>query len=235
MKRPHLPVWSRGSWRLRGSCCSRRPSVFGSRTEEFCLVVKSAEFSSLSRSSSSANCCAKAPTIRATSTRTASRLDQTILPGNSWFCVWNSDCIVTDRCVIRWVTWRCRTTSMAIPVSSSCGLEAQQSGLHCKHPLRASRWPGWRPSAPCWTPRTTSCLVSTWKHKYTFTIQNTAAWMFIYFSFNFIRTERQLNLKKSEGSKSRERQSGKSTKSQDTCRETERVRGHLVAERRHEN
>lgn len=169
MKRNRLsPVFllSRGSWRLRGSCCSRRPSVFGSRTEEFCLAVKSAEFSCSSRSSFSANCCAKAPTTRDTSSRTASRLGWLMLVYTGsrhgslldWFLL---GIMVLFSCVIRWVTWRCRTVWTVIPVNLCCGLVARRSASHCRRPLPASRWPGWTPSPPCWTPRTTSCQVST--------------------------------------------------------------------------
>lgn len=169
MKRNRLsPVFllSRGSWRLRGSCCSRRPSVFGSRTEEFCLAVKSAEFSCSSRSSFSANCCAKAPTTRDTSSRTASRLGwlMVVYTGSrhgSLIDRFLLGIMVLFSCVIRWVTWRCRTVWTVIPVSLCCGLVARRSASHCRRPLPTSRWPGWTPSPPCWTPRTTSCQVST--------------------------------------------------------------------------
>lgn len=67
-------------------------------------------------------------------------------------------------CVIRWVTWQCKTVWTVIPVSSCCGLVARRSASHCRHPPPASRWPGWRPSPPCWMPRTTSCQVSTFSN-----------------------------------------------------------------------
>lgn len=71
---PSLRLCSRENWRLRESCFSRRPSVFGSRTEASCLEVKSAGFSCSNRLSFSVNCCARAPITPDTSLRTASRL-----------------------------------------------------------------------------------------------------------------------------------------------------------------
>lgn len=152
---------SRGSWRLMGSCCSRKPSVFGNRMEEFYLAAKSAEFSFSSRLSSSANCCGKVPTTQGTNSRIALRWGwSTPAVLEIWSDTWGVNRL---RVVVlnRWPIWRCRTVWMETPVSLCCGLGDQQNASHCRHPLPALRWAGWRLSLLCWTPRTTSCQVST--------------------------------------------------------------------------
>lgn len=68
-----LCVFFRGSWWVKGSSCSRRRSLWRSRTLAFCPAVKSAGCSSSSRSSSSASSYGKARPHQDISLKRASR------------------------------------------------------------------------------------------------------------------------------------------------------------------
>lgn len=63
----------RANWPVRANCCSRRPSLWQSRTPASCPAPKSGGSSSLSRSSFSASCWGKGRPLRDTSSRRALR------------------------------------------------------------------------------------------------------------------------------------------------------------------